>query len=306
MKTLPPDLDAHLLGGVTTLARCWRVGRADGVTLGFTDHDRDLVFDGISHRAATGIAPGAVEATLGLAVDNLEVMGALQGEGLTADDLRAGRYDQARATLYLVNWQDTDQRVVLCAGHIGEVRRQGHAFTAELRGLAHLLNQPMGRVFARDCDAMLGDGRCGVDLDDLALTAMGEVAAVEGAAAFTATGLEGFAAGWFARGRLEWTSGANEGAAAEVRLHHAGPSVKITLRAAPGHAIAPGDGFTVSAGCDKRFATCRGKFQNTDNFRGFPHMPGNDWVISYPRRGQTHDGGSMTGGGGGTGSQHAQ
>jgi uncharacterized phage protein (TIGR02218 family) len=48
------------------------------------------------------------------------------------------------------------------------------------------------------------------------------------------------------------------------------------------HPIAPGDGFTVSAGCDRRFASCRDRFANTVNFRGFPHMPGNDFALSYP------------------------
>ncbi|MBW6496728.1 MAG: DUF2163 domain-containing protein [Burkholderiaceae bacterium] len=46
MKTLSPELQAHLDEGTTTLALCWRISRNDGVALGFTDHDRALVFDG--------------------------------------------------------------------------------------------------------------------------------------------------------------------------------------------------------------------------------------------------------------------
>ena len=47
-----------------------------------------------------------------------------------------------------------------------------------------------------------------------------------------------------------------------------------------------GDAFTVTAGCDKQFATCRRSSPTRVNFRGFPHMPGNDFVTSYPCRGE--------------------
>jgi uncharacterized phage protein (TIGR02218 family) len=59
--------------------------------------------------------------------------------------------------------------------------------------------------------------------------------------------------------------------------------------------VAVGDAFTVSAGCDKQFSTCRTKFDNALNFRGFPYMPGNDAVVSYPTSGQPLDGGSRYG-----------
>ena len=49
MKSLPPALQAHLDEGTTTLAWCWRIARADGVSFGFTDHDRTLSFDGTAH-----------------------------------------------------------------------------------------------------------------------------------------------------------------------------------------------------------------------------------------------------------------
>ena len=49
--------------------------------------------------------------------------------------------------------------------------------------------------------------------------------------------------------------------------------------------VEPGDAFDIKAGCDKQFATCREKFSNAANFRGFPHMPGNDFLAAYPNRG---------------------
>jgi uncharacterized phage protein (TIGR02218 family) len=54
----------------------------------------------------------------------------------------------------------------------------------------------------------------------------------------------------------------------------------------------PGDGFTVTVGCDRTLGQCAGRFGNVLNFRGFPHMPGEDWALApYPASGTVHDGG---------------
>ena len=68
---------AHLSSGHTTLARCWQVVRKDGVVLGFTDHDRDLSFDGVTYRADTGLSALSLAQSTGLSVDNTEAIGAL-------------------------------------------------------------------------------------------------------------------------------------------------------------------------------------------------------------------------------------
>ena len=60
-------------------------------------------------------------------------------------------------------------------------------------------------------------------------------------------------------------------------------------------AVAPGDAVTLVAGCDKQFATCKSKFDNVVNFRGFPYMPGNDAALSYQLANQPRDGGSRYG-----------
>src|SRR5207247_11186397 len=94
-------------------------------------------------------------------------------------------------------------------------------------------------------------------------------------------------------GRLGCTSGRNSGRASEVKLHRIGDvTVTLELWRVMSEAIAAGDAFTVTAGCDKQFSTCRAKFANSANFRGFPHMPGNDFVMSYPNRDGKNDGGS--------------
>jgi uncharacterized phage protein (TIGR02218 family) len=286
MKTLPPGLQAHLDSGVTTLCWCWRLTRRDGAKLGFTDHDRDLVFDGTTFEAATGFTASEIKDTVGLSVDNLEVESALTSDRLSEEHLAAGLYDDARVEIFRVNWQAPEQRVLMRTGSLGEVSRSGASFRAEVRGLAHYLQQPKGRLFQYTCDADLGDVRCGINLAAASYRGTGTIAAATSARSFTATGLDGFADGWFTRGLVILTSGANAGRAIEVKRHAKRDGVvTVELWQEPAQAPVTGDTFTVTAGCDKHLATCRAKFANTVNFRGFPHMPGNDFVTSYVRRG---------------------
>ena len=101
-----------------------------------------------------------------MSVDNLEASGALSSAALTEARIAAGDFDDAAIELWRVNWQDASQRVLLRRGQHRRGDARGAASSrAELRGLAHALNQPQGRIFQYGCDAVLGDARCGVDLD---------------------------------------------------------------------------------------------------------------------------------------------
>jgi uncharacterized phage protein (TIGR02218 family) len=295
MKTLPDGMQAHLDSGATTLAWCWRLTRADGAAFGFTDHDRDLAFDGTEFEAGSGFTGTEIRQSLGLSVDNLDASGALNSDRLNESDLAAGLFDDARVEIWRVNWAAPEQRVLVMSGSVGEVKRGESTFTAELRSLAHYLGQEKGRTYQYACDATLGDARCGVNLADPAYTGSGVVTSADTAYLFRASGLSGFTADWFAGGLLTWIGGANAGRAMEVKRHTIVTSgeAEIELWRSMASSIAPGDAFTITAGCDKTFAACQAKFANAVNFRGFPHIPGNRYVMSYPTPGDPgHDGGS--------------
>jgi uncharacterized phage protein (TIGR02218 family) len=296
VKILPAGLQDHLNEGTTTMCWCWRILRRDGLVQGFTDHDETVAFDGVTYEAASGIAASEVQSALGLAVDNLNVQGALSSSGIDEAALAAGLYDNAAIEIWRVNWSAPAQRVLMRKGTLGEVKRGTLGFAAEIRGLAQALNHPVGHAFGYSCDADLGDARCTIDRDDAAYRGSGTVASALDARRFTATGLDGFANGWFAQGLITWSSGANSGRSMDVKRHAVSVSaVTIELWRPMSETIAPGDSFAITAGCDKQFATCKAKFANQANYRGFPYMPGNDAVLSYPVRGETLDGGSRYG-----------
>ncbi len=287
-------LHAHLAGGLTTVARAWAVTRTDGARFGFTDHDRDLMFDGLVFRAETGLSAKALQQQTGLSVDNTEAMGALNDAAIREADIAAGRFDGAEVVAWLVNWADVSARKVLFRGHIGEIRRGAGAFHAELRGLTEGLNRPLGRVYQRPCAAVLGDAACGFDLASPGYVHEGPVNWVEERRVFLMGALGGFEPGWFQRGRLEVLSGAAKGLVAAVKRDgfrgDGQRAVEIwePLRAE----VDEGDLVRIVAGCDKRFDTCRLKFNNVLNFQGFPDIPEEDWITVQPGAAKRLDGGS--------------
>lgn len=294
MKSLSPTLQAHLDEGTTTLAWVWRITRADGVTFGFTDHDRALTFDGTDFEPESGLTASEMRSGSDLSVDAQDAEGVLTSDRITETDILDGRWDNAAVEVWRVNWADTSQRLLMRRGAIGQIRRGRLAFVAEVRSLAHVLGQTVGRTFQATCDAALGDVHCGVDLEDLAFKGAGAVIDLLRDRAFTASGLSGFEAGWFTFGVIEWTRGANAGRIAEVLGHDVTDGVAIlTLLEAPVRAIAEGDALIIRAGCDKRIETCGAKFANTANFRGFPHIPGQDTILRYATKDGGHDGGVL-------------
>lgn len=287
---------AHLGTGATTVCRCWAVQRQDGETYGFTDHDLDLTFDGVVFRAASGMTARAFQQTTGLAVDNSEAVGALSDLALSETDLAAGRFDGAQVRCWQVNWAAPAQRIMLFRGHFGEVTRGAGSFRVELRGLADGLNQPQGRVFQTGCSAVLGDARCGFDLGQPGYREEVVLAAVSPEGVLQIQGLQTLAAGWFERGRIELLDGPGAGLKALIRVDRiVAGGREIELWQAPGVEPAAGQRVRLIAGCDRAATTCRSKFGNFVNFRGFPHIPGEDWLTSYPVAGKVNDGGSRHG-----------
>ena len=293
MRPIPTALASHLSEGVTSLCRCWTLTRRDGTVLGFTDHDRDVVLGGVPHRAGTGLEAAEATSELGFAVGGGDVAGALTSGAITESDVAAGLYDDAAVEIRLVNWADPGQALLLERASIGEIRRQDDAFVAELRGPLHRFDEPHGLVYRATCSADLGDRRCGLNL--AAHTAGSLVTDTDGALLVEAVGLAGIPANAFTGGILRWQDGANAGIAQDVKAHRAGDgTAALDLWQRSPRPIRAGDAFTVAAGCDKSFATCRTRFANGPNFRGFPHLPGNDFIVRVARQGEPGlDGGSL-------------
>lgn len=263
-----------LEGPLTSIALCWRIERSDGAALALTSHDEPLNLGTTSFDAAPGMLPAAIQRKGGLEPNGGEIAGAITSSSLHEDDLVLGRWDGARVTMSAVDWQEIGAgEVTLLRGELGEVRLEQGEFKAELRGAATRLEAAICPETSPECRAELGDKRCRVDLAGRSI--MATVIEVDGPSLLLdlSVGTD------FLWGRARFMSGANCGLVT-VLVGVEGTSVELrdTARAA----IEIGDRIEFRHGCDKSFATCSGRFDNAANFRGEPHLPGNDLLTRYP------------------------
>ncbi|WP_187429199.1 hypothetical protein ROLI_028580 [Roseobacter fucihabitans] len=293
MEGMHAGLQVHLEGGLTTVAHAWSIKRKDGVVLGFTDHDHEIKFDGITFRADTGLSALSLAQSTGLSVDNTEALGALSDLSIREDEIEQGRFDDAEVEAWLLNWKDVSQRWLQFRGTIGELRRADSGFQAELRGLTEALNRPLGRVYQRPCTAVLGDQSCQVDLSAPGYAIELTIQDVSQARIFCWDYFDGFEPSWFARGRLEVLTGPASGLWGMVKQDRFEGSKRVIELWEPiRSALAVGTRVRLTAGCDKRSETCRQKFSNLLNFQGFPDVPSEDWMLAVPKSTGANTGGS--------------
>jgi len=292
MKSISAALEAHIGLETTTLSTCWRVERTDGVILGFTDHDRNIVYDGVTYEADTGVTRSGVKSSGDMSVDQLDVMGLLESDKITRADILAGKYNYAEIYVFLINWADTTQGILrLRRGLIGNIVVKQNQFIAELQGLTQYLQNNLLIEYTPECPLDLGDAKCQFAIDTLKQQT--EVLTVTSRAVFTvkkstgsgSTGvdfsLSGLPSYGLDLGKIEWTSGSNNGITCEIKTVDAGAGQIELFLTAP-FTINVGDTLDIWPGCDKRAITCKDDFNNLVNFRGFPHVPGMDNYLLYP------------------------
>jgi uncharacterized phage protein (TIGR02218 family) len=240
--------------------------------MGFTDFSRPLTIDGVVYAANTGYSSTTVASSTGLSVDNMEVDGALASDAITENDITARKYDFAAVQIFQVNYMDlTAGKNILRTGVLGEITRGDYSFKAEIRGLAQLAQRNIGELYSDTCRAALGDVRCGI----ATTTVSGSVTSVNSDGSFVTN----ISTGNFGYGSITFSTGANVNVTYEVKSFASGVFV---LDFAAVNAIAIGDLFVATPGCDGKLSTCINVYSNAINFRGEPNIPGSDMIYSYP------------------------
>jgi uncharacterized phage protein (TIGR02218 family) len=272
MKPLSVALKNHYALGTTTLTTCWKATLTNGAVVASTSLDQDIVFAGVTYLSTSSYRASNVESSLELNPDNMELEGFLASPQIAEADIYSGLWDYAAIEIFEINYRDLSMgRNVLRMGTLGQVKAGRSTFNAEMRGLMQAHTRSIVRLTTKVCTAELGDARCTKALSPLTVTGAVDSVSVN-RVIFSASRTE--AANWFTAGKLTFTSGLNNGLSMEVKQSALG---EITLHEAMPYAIAAGDTYSIYAGCTKRFLEdCKGKHNNAINFRGFPHLPGND------------------------------
>jgi len=279
MKSISNALQDHLGQELTTLAELVRITRADGQVIALTTHDRDIVLDDVTYRADAAFHAGKIAQAATLKTGNYEISGMLDSAMISEADIKNGLYDHARIDVLVCNWADVSQGAVwIRRGWLGEVAISGGQYIANLRGFHDLLSRKIGETYTPECRHDLGDTRCGVDLASCTIT--GSVTGLIDARKFTDVARTQ-EQGAFNGAQLTWLTGANAGKSCEVCDWQAQTKVMTLWLPVPAP-LAVGDTYKVASGCDKRFSTCRARFNNGVNYGGFPYLPGLGKILQYP------------------------
>lgn len=271
MKTIAPALRTGIDNG--TIATFVKITRKDGIIKGFTNHDKPLTVDSLLYVPV----PGLERVTMNLR-SNAEVSNQEFGGGWVLDlddsDLSSGIYDDALISVHRADWSNPSAGVLIVfEGSLGIISWTEDGFKADVYSTMKKLDSKIGATTTAQCRHALFDpagptrvGLCG--LSAATFTYTGSVTGSPTKISFTETGV-GQADDWIANGVLTWTSGLNNGTTSEVKSY---TTNVIELFLPTTFLVNSGDTFTVTAGCDKKFETCKAKFSNQDNFGGFPHI----------------------------------
>ncbi|KZL20985.1 hypothetical protein PsAD2_00977 [Pseudovibrio axinellae] len=276
-------LKEHLDGEGTTVAYCWQLTSPAGRTLGFTTHDHPITFLGITFEPGFGLDATQATVQADFQAGQEETLGFLSSESLSEKDLNAGLWDNAQVQVFLVNWQNPEERELLRRGSLGEVTRDANVFRTEFRSLATRLSQNKGRQLSHQCHADLGDVSCGIDLSNAAYTQTLSITELDAAKRLVVEGERDENSGWWSFGTLTFHSGPYANHPLRIASHTIEQGAhKLSLWSPLVLELTYPLAATLSTGCDKSWGACQEKFQNALNFKGFPHMPGNDFILAGP------------------------
>lgn len=269
------------------LAKVWKITRTDGTIFRFTSHDVQLVVLGETYTPNAAPNPSARRREAGIKEHDLDFRGVISSTAITSADLIAGRFDDAQIDERLVDWRFPWAGVFAFSRYwVTKIVYDGEKFHAGITGLARWLRPRFGDVYGRTCRFNLGDANCGVAVPSVASVVVEGTMDGEGKRiirATTASLSAGYADGYFAFGKVVFTSGANNGLTGEVK-GYVSSTRQITLQLSMPFVVAAGDTFTIYAGCPKTTTGCK-SFSNIARFGGFPFIPTTDRVLRVtPRR----------------------
>ena len=277
MKTIPALLQQGIDNG--TIATFVLITRKDGVSKGFSNHDKPLTIDigspinSIQYNPTPGLERITMNLRNNAEVSNQEFAGAWVVD-LNETDLQNGLYDDAHITVFRADWTNVSAgTVVIFEGSLGMISWTEDGFKADVHSLMRQLGKQIGITTTAKCRHQLFNqnsdtsvGAC--QLNSASYTYSSDVVTVTSKLKFDINSI-GQPDAWIANGILTWTSGLNNGVSYEVKSYVGG---EVELFLPTTFVISPGDTFDVTAGCDKNVETCKTKFSNINNFGGFPHI----------------------------------
>ncbi|MCP4660974.1 MAG: DUF2163 domain-containing protein [bacterium] len=285
------------------LATTWLVERTDGGQFRFTDHDTPLVCDdGESYSPVDGMGMSALRKEGGLEDQGRDVHAILSSSKIKTDDLRAGKYREAKITERLVDWRfPSVGDLGMSVYWIVTTEFDGDELRAQVSGIESRLRVEAGQTYGLECQwefgAAYGESYAGCKVNPATFTMYNALVAYpitgcERRKFHSYTNLVGdfLADDYFVLGKITWVSGSNMGLVSGVRVHTVTDfnDWDIELADELPYDIQDYDQFHIEAGCNKLHGLtdavghCVNKMDGFAYFGGCPYLTGTDKMSQVP------------------------
>ena len=250
---------------------------ADGTLLRITSADDNLIVAGETFVAYPYLTRGTTKTVIGVQVDTLALSFMLNSSVLIggiplAQFVLNGGLDGAELRLervFMPTWGDTSAGTLInFVGTVAESTSTRSQVDVTVNSSLDLLNIQLPRnVYQASCIHSLYDYGC--TLNPTTWTVDGVVSNTSTTQSIVSNVTAN--SGYYDLGTISFTSGSNTGVTRSIK--HSLVTGEISPSLGLPYAPQIGDTFTCKPGCDKQSATCRDKFSNVDNFRGYPTIP---------------------------------
>lgn len=279
MKAVSPALQVLLASGEYVSADCWTITLNGGVVVRWTSADKAMFANGNNFLKGPAIVRGPISEKRGVEVATLEmaitagttdlinglpIPPFIKNKGLDGAAIKLER-------AFAPDWGSAvTGTVIRFAGKVTSITEiKGATARLVVSSWMVLLNTSMPRnLYQAACLHTLYDAGC--TLSAAAFSAAGTVVGSAGATVSFGSSLTPVLND-YALGRIVFTSGANNGISRTIRSND-GAGGFVLIQPLP-NPLAPGDAFTVYAGCDLTMSRCTTKFNNLVNYKGTDFVP---------------------------------
>jgi len=197
----------------------------------------------------------------------------LRHEAIAASELIGGLYDYADMEIGVVNWE-TRECMALFFGNVGTIELREQSFLTELRSAKSLLEKDLVPRTSPNCRAVFCGRGCNLSAAHFTITKK----AVEIDVEANLVKFEVVDPKLFVEGGLRFVDGPQTGLSFAI-LEATNRGFVLDRPVATETPI--GSRARLTQGCSHSLDECATRFGNAINFRGEPHLPGNDLLARF-------------------------
>lgn len=282
MRQISNDFKTRLNSPLNYLCRAWIITPKIGSIIRVSEFDKDIEINGQLFKAMDSFDGGALEIQNSLGADRTSISSALNAQGISREAILLGHFDKAKVESIVFDWQAPQYFVKIWQGHVARTILRDFGFEFELAGPESELNKSIGRQFTRHCSASLGDSNCKININALGSNFVATIEGIVSLSILKIATNANFVIEHFARGEVHFQTGIWSGFKAKISSIENNNGLFIKTKNPLPFAPQLNDTIKVFKGCDKSFECCKTRFQNQENFAGFPFMPGEGVIYASP------------------------